>query len=196
MFNSNDDEILHTKINLDDLYEKKNHIYQQKEKCYKKILARAHAKIKHTARLRSQDEYCFFLVPEFQLGVPSYDTAACIAYIMDKLKANGFFVKYTHPNLLFISWNHYIDKRQRHEFKKQHGYAIDGFGNIITDKNNKNEVESGNPNSLLLTNKKQNVPISVKKKDNREYKNISSYNPTGNLIYNTDLLKKIEDKIN
>ena len=87
MFTSNDD-ILHTKINLDDLYEKKNKISDQKEKCYKKILARAHAKIKQTAKLRANDEYCFFLVPEFLLGVPSYDTAACIAYIMDKLHLN------------------------------------------------------------------------------------------------------------
>ncbi len=192
MFSSNDD-VLRTKINLDDLYEKKNKIQDQKEKCYKKILARAHTKIKQTARLRAQDEYCFFLVPEFQIGVPSYDTAACIAYIMDKLQQNGFNVKYTHPNLIFISWNHYIDKRQRHEYKKNTGIAIDGFGNQIIAKDNKQNVTNNNPNSFLLNDKNKNSII--KKKDNKQYKQISNYNPTGNLVYNKTLLKKIEDKL-
>ena len=36
---------------------------------------------------------------------------------------------------------------------------------------------------------------SIKKKDDTKFKKISSYNPTGNLIYNQDLLKKIEDNI-
>ena len=105
---------------------------------------------------------------------------------LDKLQENGFLVKYTHPNLLFISWNHYIDKRKRLEFKKTNGYSIDGFGNTLVEKNENNS----DPNNFIL--KKKDV-ISVKKKDTK-YKQISSYNPTGNLIYNTDLLKKIEDK--
>tara|TARA_B100001057_G_C22860215_1_gene954211 strand:+ start:3624 stop:4205 length:582 start_codon:yes stop_codon:yes gene_type:complete len=192
MFSSNND-ILKTKINIDDLYEKKNKIQDQKERCYKKILARAHTKIKQTARLRAQDEYCFFLVPEFQIGVPSYDTASCIAYIMDKLQKNGFNVKYTHPNLIFISWNHYIDKRQRHEYKKNTGIAIDGFGNQIIAKDNDTNKTNNTPNSFLLNGKNKNTV--VRKKDNKQYTQISNYNPTGKLIYNTNLLKKIEDKL-
>jgi hypothetical protein len=177
-----------TKINIDDLYERKNKITDMKLNQYSKILNRAHVKIKQTSRLRSQDQYCFFLVPEFLIGVPSYDTAACIAYIIDKLQNNGFYIKYTHPNLLFISWQHYIDKRKRLEFKKENGYSIDGFGNTLAE--NPENNNKGDPNNFILK-KKDNV--SVKKNDTK-YKQISSYNPTGNLIYNTDLLKKIEDK--
>lgn len=177
------------KINIDDLYDRKNKITDMKLNQYSKILNRAHIKIKQTSRLRSQDQFCFFLVPEFLIGVPSYDTAACIAYIIDKLQDNGFYVKYTHPNLLFISWQHYIDKRKRLEFKKENGYAIDGFGNTLVENNN-NHNNNNNPNNFIL-NKKD--VVSVKKNDTK-YKQISSYNPTGNLIYNTDLLKKIEDK--
>ena len=33
----------------------------------------------------------------------------------------------------------------------------------------------------------------LKKKEDRNYKDISTYKPTGNLIYNTTLIKKIED---
>ena len=191
MFNN---EIIRTKINIDELYERKNQINDIKLKQYNKILNRAHIKIKQTSRLRSQDQFLFFLVPEFLIGVPSYDTAACIAYVMDKLQENGFYVKYTHPNLIFISWQHYIDKRQRLDFKKQNGYAIDGFGNPLGENAENNTSRNvGDPNNLVLKNK---GIVSVKKKeDDKKYKKISSYNPTGNLIYNSNLLKKIEKKI-
>lgn len=191
MFNN---EIIRTKINIDELYERKNQINDIKLKQYNKILNRAHIKIKQTSRLRSQDQFLFFLVPEFLIGVPSYDTAACIAYVMDKLQENGFYVKYTHPNLIFISWQHYIDKRQRLDFKKQNGYAIDGFGNPLGENAENNTSRNvGDPNNFVLKNK---GIVSVKKKeDDKKYKKISSYNPTGNLIYNSNLLKKIEEKI-
>jgi hypothetical protein len=161
---------------------------------YKKILNRAHQKIKHTSRQRNTEHFVFFLVPEFLVGTPRYDSAACIAYIMDKLSHNGFIVKYTHPNLLFISWQHYIPKYQRQNFKKRYGYSIDGFGNQVAEK--KKDVKSNpqNMNSLLV--RKQNVPVTVKKKDDKKYTQISEYKPTGNLIYNTALLKKIENNNN
>ena len=47
---------------------------------------------------------------------------------MDKLTTNGFVIKYTHPNLLFISWKHWIPSYVRTEFKKKTGKNIDGFG--------------------------------------------------------------------
>ena len=33
------------------------------------------------------------------------------------------------------------------------------------------------------------------KKDEKDYKTIDSYKPTGNLIYNTKLLRTLEDKL-
>ena len=44
--------------------------------------------------------------------------------------------------------------------------------------------------------RKQNVPTTVKKKDDKKYNQVSEYKPTGNLIYNTALLKKIENTNN
>ena len=91
------------KINIDDLYQRKREIDQLKLKVFRKILNRVHSKIKITSRQRSAEQFTFFVVPEFLVGTPRYDVAACIAYIIDKLKINGFNVTYTHPNLLFIS---------------------------------------------------------------------------------------------
>ena len=189
------DEEYRDKISLDDLYHRTQEVEDLRIRVYKKILNRAHQKIKHTSRQRNTEHFVFFLVPEFLVGTPRYDSAACIAYIMDKLSHNGFVVKYTHPNLLFISWQHYIPKYQRQNFKKRYGYSIDGFGNQVAEK--KKDVKSNNPqnmNSLLV--RKQNVPVTVKKKDDKKYTQISEYKPTGNLIYNTALLKKIENNNN
>jgi len=188
----NGDE-LRDKINLDDLYNRTRETDDLRLRVYKKILNRTHQKIKYESRQKSTGHYCFFIVPEFLVGTPRYDSASCIAYIMDKLSQNGFIVKYTHPNLLFISWNHYIPKYQRTDFKKKHGYNIDGFGNYVEEtKKIENKItDPKDMNSLLL--RKSNVQVNVNKKEDKNYTKISQYKPTGNLIYNTALLKKIEN---
>ena len=48
-------------------------------------------------------------------------------------------------------------------------------------------------NSLMFNNADVKVGAENQKKD---YKQISTYKPTGNLIYNNALLKKIQDKTN
>jgi hypothetical protein len=178
------------KINLDDLFERNHKLTDLRTNIYKKILNRVHAKIKYTSRQRNSGHFCFFIIPEFLVGTPRYDSAACIAYIMDKLIENNFIIKYTHPNLLFISWKHYIPKYERATFKKKYGYTIDGFGNYVNDKKNKEDGKD-NINTLLL--KKKDIPINANKKADNNYTQISKYKPTGNLIYNNALLRKIED---
>lgn len=190
----NDDD-LHDKISLDELYTRTKDVEDLRLRVYKKILNRAHQKIKYTSRQRDTGHFCFFIVPEFLVGTPRYDSAACIAYVMDKLTQNGFIVKYTHPNLLFISWQHYIPKYQRQNFKKKYGYSIDGFGNQVQEKKKDTKnIDPTNMNALFA--RKQNVPTTVKKKDDKKYNQVSEYKPTGNLIYNTALLKKIENPNN
>jgi hypothetical protein len=189
----NKDE-LRDKINLDDLYNRTKQSEDLRIRVYTKILNRAHTKIKSTSRQRNTEHYCFFVVPEFLVGTPRYDSGACIAFIMDKLTHNGFIIKYTHPNLLFISWQHYIPKYQRTTFKKKHGFPIDGFGNRLEQKKSEDKTDPQNMNNLLL--RKTNGPIGVKKKEDKNYTQISKYKPTGNLIYNTALLKKIENNNN
>ena len=169
------------KINLDELYSNKKVEFQNKVKIYQKILTRIHKKIKHTSKQKNNDEYCFFLIPEFILGTPKYDIGACTAYVIQKLQENGFQTKYTYPNLLFISWKHYIPDYERQKIKDETGMKIDGFGNLIKKK------ENNNKNSLLTLKDTTKKSISNKKKD---YKPIESYKPSG-VIYSNDLIKKI-----
>ncbi len=183
------DEPFNEKLNLDELYERTRETSQTKIKTYQKILARIHTRIKAISRQRNNNKFCMFLIPEFILGIPRYDIAECTNYVIEKLTDNGFQIKYTYPNLLFISWQHYIPKYQRSEIKKKTGVAIDGFGNVV-NKKDKNNRDDSNPNSLLLMDK--NVKMKDGKKKPSNFKSTSSYKPTGNLIYNTNLLEKID----
>ena len=183
------DQPFNEKLNLDELYERTRETSQTKVKTYQKILARIHTRIKTISRQRNNNKFCMFVIPEFILGIPRYDIAECTNYVIEKLTENGFQIKYTYPNLLFISWQHYIPKYQRSEIKKKTGVAIDGFGNVVTKKNRNNRDDS-NPNSLLLMDK--NLKTKDGKKKPSSFKSTSAYKPTGNLIYNTNLLEKID----
>ena len=102
---------------------------------YNRILNRIHERIKITARQKKKEQFCWYVVPEIMVGVPKYDSHECTMYILQKLTDNGFQIKYTHPNLLFISWAHHVPSYVRSEFKKKTGIAIDNKGNVAMEMN-------------------------------------------------------------
>jgi hypothetical protein len=189
----NEDESL--KLNLDELYNKKQQQDLNVLNNYNKILQRIHNKIKFVSKNVVNDNCCWYLMPEMVIGVPKYDYKDCTAYTIDKLRANGFIVRYTHPNLLFISWKHWVPTYVRNEIKKKTGNAVDEYGNIINndDKNTNNtsamENKDANDN-LLFSNNKQVKNINTS--SSKDYKDIKSYKPSGNLIYNNSLLEKLQ----
>jgi hypothetical protein len=194
------------KLNIDELYEKKRQYDLSKLALYNKILNRIHIRIKTTSRQKIDEQFCWFVVPELIIGVPKYDQASCIAYLMDKLKENGFNIRYVHPNTLFISWLHWVPSYVRTELKKKTGIVIDEYGQKIQDTdgdnndngkyNSKLKIEDKNPNDLMFNIKssgsQQQNQDNLKQK--RSYTPITSYKPSGNFVYNDDLLNKIEDK--
>ncbi len=161
-----------TKINLDELYERKQQQDLNTMTLYNRILARIHARIKTVSRQQTKEQFCWYIMPETIIGVPKYDYGACTAYIIDQLRENGFIVKYTHPNLLLISWANWCPSYVRNEIKKKTGIVIDGTGSRV-DKNKNNDGDRIDTDE--------------------EYKSIDTYKPSG-LIYNENLLRKIEDK--
>ena len=192
IFNLGELDEFNEKINLDDLYEKKREHDLSKLNIFNRLLGRIHNKIKLTSRQKHDEQFCWFVVPEMMIGVPKYHQGAAIAYIMDKLTNNGFVTKYIHPNLIFISWKHWIPHYVRSEIKKKLGYNIDGWGNII-DKKEEDKKNDDDPNSKLFNNSKA---LTISSKDKKDYKSIKDYTPSGNLVYNKDLLSKIETRFN
>lgn len=195
--NRNEDDINTTKINIDELYEKKQQHDMFTLGSYNKILGRIHNKIRFTSRQYIDNNFCWYVIPEVLLGIPKYDHRECIAYVIDKLQENDFIIRYIHPNLIFISWNHWVPSYVRNEIKKKTGIVVDGKGNRVN--NTSNNTEDNNLN--LLKNDNNSIVFNTEKmtKDNRDnkdtqkniYKDINNYKPEGKLIYNNDLLKKL-----
>jgi hypothetical protein len=182
------------KLYIDELYEKKRKYDLNKLALYNKLLNRIHVRIKTVSRQKVDECFCWFLVPEIIIGVPKYDQGACIAYLLDRLKDNGFNVRYIHPNTLFISWLHWVPSYVRTELKKKTGIVVDEFGRKVEENTEEQEgvVEQINPNDYVL-NKNQD-PSQKGKQVKKEYTPIKSYKPSGNLVYDDDLLNKIEGK--
>ena len=186
------------KLNIDELYEKKRQQDINTLALFNKILNRVHVKIKTTSKQKFDSQFCWYVVPEIMIGVPKYDQGACIAYIMDKLTTNGFNVRYIDPNMLFISWLHWIPSYVRTELKKKTGISINEYGQKIDETLEENNVikeTPKDPNDFML-NIKDNNQNQQGKLQKKIYTPINSYRPSGNLVYNDDLLIKIEDKFN
>jgi hypothetical protein len=180
------------KINIDELYEKKRQQDLNKLALFNKILNRVHVRIKTVSRQKVDEQICWFLVPETIIGVPKFDQGSCIAYLMDKLKSSGFNVRYVHPNVLFISWGHWIPSYVRNEIKNKTGIKINEYGQKIEDIEEEKMITDKftNPDDYLL---KQNE-LQKGKIQKKEYTPIKTYKPSGNLVYDDDLLNKIENK--
>ena len=198
IFNLKDeDEQLSDKINLDDLYEKKRESDEMKHHLYNRILNRIHERIKLTSRQKKHEPFCWYIIPEIMVGIPKYDCYECTNYILDKLTANGFQVKYTHPNLVFISWKHHIPSYVRNEFKKKTGIIIDEKGNRIDDKKQITNGQTNEPEDLntLMFNNKGSNDHSNDSSAKKTYASIDSYKPSGNLVYNEDFFAKLGEKL-
>jgi hypothetical protein len=179
------------KINIDELYDKKQNRDLNTLDTYNKILSRIHNKIKYISKQTVNEKFCWYVIPEVVLGVPKFDHTSCTAYIIHKLRENGFIVKYTHPNLIFISWNHWIPTYVRNEIKKKTGIIVDSFGNEIknTEENNNDNFNTENNIDNIILSKK----IITENEDKKnKYKKIDTYKPSGNLIYNDELFKKMK----
>uniref|UniRef100_A0A6C0I0R4 Uncharacterized protein n=1 Tax=viral metagenome TaxID=1070528 RepID=A0A6C0I0R4_9ZZZZ len=185
-----DDEEAQHKINIDDLYEKKHARDLKQIGIFNKILNRIHKRIQITGRNKRHETYIWFTVPEYIFGEPNYDQGECLGYLIAKLEENGFYIKYMHPNALFISWENWVPSYTRNEIKKKLGIVLDEKGNVIEKLDHSTEPESHDPNVRLL---QQNGNES--KKTDKQYTPIDKYKPTGNLVYNPELFEKLEKKV-
>ena len=183
------------KLNIDELYEKKRQSDLNTLALFNKILNRVHVRIRTTSNQRKNEQFCWYIVPEIMIGVPKYDQGGCIAYLLNKLQTNGFNVKYIHPNTLFISWMHFVPSYIRSEIKKKTGIIINEYGVKINETEEHNQItnEVIEPNDFII-NAKQSNEVQVKNQVKKEYTPIKSYKPSGNLVYDDELLNKIENK--
>lgn len=190
-FSERSDEEPSLKLNMDELFEKKQQQDLNTLNTYNKILKRVHNKIRYTSKNITDSECCWYLLPEIMVGIPKYDKKDCTVYIIEKLRENGFVVKYFHPNLLFISWKSWIPTYVRNEIKKKTGYVVDEYGNLHSSEETNNQPK--NIDDLDKSFDNLMLKTSNQKQDKtNNYKDIKTYNPSGSLIYNNNLLNKLD----
>ena len=180
------DEEAQQKINIDDLYEKKHQRDLKQLGIFNKILNRIHKRIQITGRNKRVDRHIWFTVPEYIFGEPNYDQGECIGFLVSKLEENGFYIKYMHPNTLFVSWENWIPSYTRNEIKKKLGVVLDEKGNVL-EKIGDEEIESHDPQVRLIQ--------ATAKKEQRQFTPIGQYKPTGNMVYNPEFFEKLEKRV-
>lgn len=90
-------------IDINDLHRERDKRTSIRNEIYDKVLSRCHSKIKSISKL-SDICCCFFEVPAYIYGLPSYNQIECIYYIIQVLMEDGFKVEFAEPNILFITW--------------------------------------------------------------------------------------------
>ena len=115
------DEESQQKVDIDELYEKRKNRDLKQLSIFNKILNRIHKRIQIAGRTKINEKFIWFQVPEYIFGEPIYEKGHCIAYLISKLEENGFYIRYLHPNTLFVTWEHWIPTYLRNEVKKKTG---------------------------------------------------------------------------
>ena len=182
----NDEEANH-KVDIDELYEKKHQRDLKQLSIFKKILNRIHKRIQLTGRNKRAEKHIWFTVPEYIFGEPNYDQGECLGYLVSTLEENGFYIKYMHPNTLFVSWENWIPSYTRNEIKKKLGVVLDEKGNIIDKMDEDIQIESHDPGVRLIQ--------ANAKKEQKQFTSIKEYKPTGNMVYNPEFFEKLEKKV-
>jgi len=170
-------------INIDELHDKEREKTSRKFEVYRKILEKCHNKIKTTSQNASNNGYCFYQVPKYIFGIPLYDTKSCIMFLVSALTQNGFDVRYTHPNLLFVSW---IDKTSRSsrlmlESGQQNGTTPSYSNNSFSSPTG---ITSGSSNGISSTNE-SNVVSSV----------LDNFKPENKILFNTKKINTVDEKL-
>ena len=93
-------------LNPTELFSKRKTRDTSRLKAYNQILSQIHTRILKASR-ELADPYILYTVPPFVLGLPRLDLEDCIVYIVYQLRQQSYMVRYTYPNLLFISWAHH-----------------------------------------------------------------------------------------
>ena len=90
-----------------DLFDKRARRDHARLRAYNTLLTQIYNRIYTTSQLSGSTASLTYTVPPFILGLPKLDMEDCIVYLVWQLRQSGFEVRFTWPNMLFISWRHH-----------------------------------------------------------------------------------------
>jgi len=94
-------------LNPTELYDKRKSKDASRLRAYNKILEQIYNRIRVISKLPNSQCYLLYTVPPFILGLPKIDLEDCVIYLIYQLRHAGYEVRYTPPNMMYISWLHH-----------------------------------------------------------------------------------------
>jgi hypothetical protein len=91
-------------LNPSSLYKEEAKRDATRIRTYNMILNQIYNKIKATSRIPGGDKAIFYVIPEIIPGTPRFDMGDAVLYVVWNLRNVGYFVEFTYPNALFVSW--------------------------------------------------------------------------------------------
>ena len=88
------------------LFEQRSSRDKARLRAYNQLLEQIYTKIKSASRVAANN-WIMYTVPPFVLGLPKIDLEDCVVYLVYQLRQAGYEVRYTYPNLLYVSWKHH-----------------------------------------------------------------------------------------
>lgn len=90
-----------------DLYDRRIRRDYARLRAYNTLLEQIYQRVYSTSQLSGNTSSVLYSVPPFILGLPKLDMEDCVVYLVWQLRQSGFEVRFTWPNMLFISWRHH-----------------------------------------------------------------------------------------
>jgi len=94
-------------LNPTELYDKRRAKDASKLRAYNTILERIYQRIRSMSKLPQSQAYLLYSIPPFIFGLPKLDMEDCVVYLIYQLRHAQYQVRYTPPNMLYISWAHH-----------------------------------------------------------------------------------------
>ena len=90
-----------------ELYDKRRSKDAARLRAYNKILEQIYNRIRSLSKLPNSQCNLLYTVPPFILGLPKIDLEDCVVYLIYQLRHAGYEIRYTPPNMIYISWLHH-----------------------------------------------------------------------------------------
>ena len=94
-------------LNPTELYDKRRTKDAGRLRAYNKILEQIYNRVRTISKLPNSQCYVLYTVPPFILGLPKLDIEDCVVYLIYQLRNANYEVRYSSPNMLYISWLHH-----------------------------------------------------------------------------------------
>ena len=95
------------RLNPKDLFERRQKRDQSRLRAYNQLLSTINQRIYTTSQMNGNANFITYTIPPFIFGLPKLDLQDCVVYLVYMLRQSSYEVRFTYPNLLYISWKHH-----------------------------------------------------------------------------------------